>query len=328
MFAGSALQFGNFFFYIFPIITIQIIMQTTLINDTASGLLWIDFTAPTREELEHLAKQYNLHQTSVEDCLQPDHLPKLEVIGNTTFLMLRRFDSNARNNADTLQGLTTKVAIFTSNQLLVTVHRLPLSQLSQIAEHWKDFNCSLSDKLSLIVKDISKAILDTYEKEIDSLDLKIDEAEKKLILGSNHQDSSKMLYYTKRKSIIFRRVLLVSYEIFSRQSTNDPNVLPYLNDIQEKAYRLQIEAEEQVEQINNLLNLQMAFAAQRTSDIMRVLTVFSLFFLPLTFIVGVYGMNFEYMPEIEWRYGYAFAMGLCVIIVLAIYLYFRRNKWL
>jgi len=303
-------------------------MHITLLDDTTSGLLWIDVTAPTHQELEQLAKQYNLHKTSVEDCLQPDHLPKLEVIENTTFLMLRRFDSDARNNADTLQGLTTKVAIFTSDKLILTVHRLPFPHLSVIAEQWKAFSCSVADKLSYIVKDISKAVLDTYEKEMDSIDLKIDESEKKLILDNSHPDSSKMLYYTKRKSIIFRRVLLVSYEIFATHSTNDPKFLPYLNDIKEKAYRLRIEAEEQVEQINNLLNLQMAFSAQRTSDIMRVLTVFSLFFMPLTFIVGVYGMNFKYMPEIEWRYGYPFALTLCVVIVLAIYLYFRRNKWL
>jgi magnesium transporter len=82
------------------------------------------------------------------------------------------------------------------------------------------------------------------------------------------------------------------------------------------------------EQINNLLSLYLSISAQRTNEVIRVLTIFSVFFMPLTFIVGIYGMNFKVMPEIDWQYGYAYAIVLMVAITIAIYFWFKRKGWL
>ena len=82
------------------------------------------------------------------------------------------------------------------------------------------------------------------------------------------------------------------------------------------------------EQINNLLSLYLSISAQRTNEVIRVLTIFSVFFMPLTFIVGIYGMNFKVMPEIDWQYGYAYAIVLMVAVTIAIYSWFKRKGWL
>jgi magnesium transporter len=87
-------------------------------------------------------------------------------------------------------------------------------------------------------------------------------------------------------------------------------------------------AEELVEDVNNLLSIQLALASHRTNEVVRVLTVFSVFFLPLTFVVGIYGMNFDFMPELRQRWGYpAIIIGMG-IVTLAIYTWFRRRGWL
>ena len=78
----------------------------------------------------------------------------------------------------------------------------------------------------------------------------------------------------------------------------------------------------------NLMNLYLSLSSQRTNETMRVLTVFSAFFLPLTFIAGVYGMNFQYMPELTWKLGYPGVMGSMVLIAVGIYVWFKRRNWI
>jgi magnesium transporter len=87
-------------------------------------------------------------------------------------------------------------------------------------------------------------------------------------------------------------------------------------------------ADELVDDVNNLLSIQLALASHRTNEVVRVLTVFSVFFLPLTFIVGVYGMNFQYMPELHQRWGYPAVMLGMALVTFAIYVWFRRRGWL
>ena len=83
-----------------------------------------------------------------------------------------------------------------------------------------------------------------------------------------------------------------------------------------------------LEDVNNLLNLSMSFAAQRTNDVMKVLTIFSVFFLPITFIAGVYGMNFQFMPELAQKWGYPASLALMAVVTFIIYQWFKRKKWL
>jgi magnesium transporter len=94
------------------------------------------------------------------------------------------------------------------------------------------------------------------------------------------------------------------------------------------AQHLQNSFRQAEEDSSNLLNFYLSMAAHRTNEIMRLLTIFSVFFLPLTFIVGVYGMNFEYMPELKMRYGYFGVWVVMVLLTMSIYILFKRKKWL
>jgi magnesium transporter len=101
-----------------------------------------------------------------------------------------------------------------------------------------------------------------------------------------------------------------------------------LRDVQENAESYHFYADELLDDANTLLSVELALASHRTSEVMRVLTVFSVFFLPLTFIVGVYGMNFEFMPELRHRWGYPAVLAGMAVVTLAIYRWFRHRGWL
>src|SRR3546814_167327 len=114
------------------------------------------------------------------------------------------------------------------------------------------------------------------------------------------------------------------------RSTRTDTLFPYTTlfrsvDLQ---LRLSILYNEVVDESNHLLNIYISFTSQRTGEVMRVLTIFSVFFMPLTFIVGIYGMNFDFMPELGWHYGYFFTLGAMLVITVIIYFWFKRKRWL
>jgi len=103
---------------------------------------------------------------------------------------------------------------------------------------------------------------------------------------------------------------------------------PIIQDLREAAESYQFYADQLLDEAQNLIAMHLAVASHRTNEVMRVLTVFSAFFLPLTFIVGVYGMNFRYMPELEKRWGYPLLLAVMLTVSLTIFVWFRRRGWL
>jgi magnesium transporter len=119
-----------------------------------------------------------------------------------------------------------------------------------------------------------------------------------------------------------------SQEMLQRITPTADSMIPFYTDVREQAEALHFYADELTDFATNLTSLQLALASQKTNQVMRVLTVFSAFFLPLTFIVGVYGMNFEYMPELHWRYGYAMVWGVMLLVTAVIWYKFGKRGWL
>jgi magnesium transporter len=119
-----------------------------------------------------------------------------------------------------------------------------------------------------------------------------------------------------------------SLEVLKLFSPPSDASTPHYQDVREAAEAIHFYADELLESVTNLTNLQLSLASQKTNQVMRVLTVFSAFFLPLTFLVGVYGMNFDYMPELRRSWGYPAIWGAMILITLGIYTWFWKRGWL
>jgi magnesium transporter len=136
------------------------------------------------------------------------------------------------------------------------------------------------------------------------------------------------IYFLKRKASVFKRVLHLTLDALPKLSGLAEDHPPLLEDLKDEAHRLAFYADELAENVNNLLNLHVALASHRTNEVMRVLTVLSVFFLPLTFIVGVYGMNFDVMPELGWKWGYPAVLVFMAGVTLWTFLWARRKGYL
>ena len=300
-------------------------MRITLVPLETAGWEWIDLEGPTEEELQEVAMHYGLHRASVTDSLQPEHLPKYEAIGDTVFMIVRTYDTAAHREADTIQELTNKIAIFFSEKYIITIHRHPVGLVQEVKEKHIDTN-RVKTPADLLIK-LIKAAFKTFEAPAYELAEELDYYEEKTFLNQRMPPLTKGLYHLKRKATVCRRVLRLSEVILSNiqlggfQSTE-------VQDLRDLYVHLGTQYEEVNDGTNHLINTYISLSSQKTNEVMRVLTIFSAFFLPLTFIVGIYGMNFEFMPELEKKYGYPAVLAAMGLVTICIYQWFRRKEWL
>ena len=290
-----------------------------------TSIKWIDIANPTREEVEKVKQDYQFNHNLLHDCLDPDHLPKYDVINDVHFLIVRYYNHSIEKRIASIQELTSKVAIFYTDTLVVTIHRSELHFLSEI-KHKFLYNCQITNTPDFIARIVWYA-MDTFNDPAQRLSEQVDFYETRIFLKDVRPEQLESLYYIKRKAALCQKLLSMSLEPIGRIRTvsNDDAALDDVKDHHLKIITLYNQI---LEDVNNLMNLYLSFSAQKTNDVMKILTVFSVFFMPLTFIVGIYGMNFNYMPELREKWGYPFVLGLMVIVVLIIYSWFKRKKWL
>jgi magnesium transporter len=289
------------------------------------GYIWMDVTAPTEQELRELISTYKLHEPSVMDCLQPEHLPKYEEIEDLTFMILRAYDSHAEQEADTIQELSRKVAIFYTKSLVITIHRSEMPAVSTIkssSKYSKKCNSALMSVFYLI-----QNVLQSYVEPGRKLVADLDQFETDIFLKKEMPHILKKLYHLKRKAAVSKRILHLSKDIIDQLDHHDiPETL--LQDLRELFIRIETMYDEVLDGSNHLLNIYISLSSQKTNEVVRVLTVFSVFFMPLTFIAGIYGMNFDFMPELRMKFGYPGVLIFMVMITGVIYLWFKRKGWL
>lgn len=296
-------------------------MLRTIRPKTAGSFEWIDIVNPDAEELNKVAAQYNLPPTAVQDCMQPEHLPKYERIDDTVFMICRYYDVNCPKDSDTIHELSRKLAIFYHKDFIITIHRKEFLQYEEVIKKHISHAHSFD-----IICFIVKAVLGTYENPITKVDNDISFYESRIFLKKRIPDLLKNLYLIKRRIYVMRKLFYLTHEIIEKLATiNRRN--PHLHDLRDHYVKLETLIEEGSDSIQSLLNIYISLSSQRTNEVMRILTVFTAFFLPLTFIVGLYGMNFKYMPELEYPLGYPGVILAMLVITIMIWVWFKRKGW-
>jgi magnesium transporter len=310
----------------------------TVVDQSEPRFTWLDVVDPTREELSELVADYGLHPLSVSDCLDPEHLPKYEVFENHAFVILRAVDADAPPTADTVQKLTRKIAVFAGPAFVVTIHRKDQPWLTALQERGLANvplkHATRSDGIQVhLLAQLFNAALDTYQRPLEEVEHILDRLDTKAFEGRVQSGEAfradlRDIHGIKRRVTLCKRLLWRTVDVTQRMVPSSGKTSALLRDVQENAESYHFYADELLDDANTLLSVLLALASHRTSEVMRVLTVFSVFFLPLTFIVGIYGMNFEYMPELRQHWGYPAVLLVMAVVTFAIYRWFRRNGWL
>lgn len=286
---------------------------------------WIDVTAPTAEDIENIYAKYAINRLLLEDTLDPNHLPKYEEDGSTRFFLLRESTELERRTLNTISDISTKIGIFLQEKTIITVHRMPTRSITDTRKTLQtDLVQPTPDKIAL---QIAILIIKSFDDEAVSLFETIDNVENEIFLkNTNHSNHIRRLYKLKRKSGLNFRVLSVSNEAidkFKLLSLTDTEI----GDLKDKQKDVVADFDYMNGQINNLISMFLALSDQKANQVMKVLAIYSVYFLPITFIAGVYGMNFDVMPELHHKNGYFLTLGFMALVVLCTFIYARRKQW-
>jgi magnesium transporter len=298
---------------------------------------WIDVVAPNDEEIRQIGDKYTLNPYYLQDVLQPEHLPKWEYSeSDDMYFAIGRYCDVQRKGMGTIQQFTRKLAIFCFPDRIITIHR---ADNVPFLEELKDL-CQLEGTRYstpfLALCKIIKEVFKSYDPLLLTLSADLDFYEEKIFHKNGLPPFIKGLFELRRRITVARKVLMLSRTLQDclRDHLTDPAQTDHNSDearVQDAAdmfLRMETIVDDLNDRVNNVINIHLAMSGQRSNEVMRVLTVFSAFFLPITFIAGVYGMNFEFMPELHWRYGYPASLALMAGIELLIFFWFKRKGWL
>lgn len=291
---------------------------------------WIDIEGPSQEDFLHLASDFELPLHPLANCLDPEHLPRCEFFGSVAFFILRHFDNTAKDSAGTMQALTTKLVFIVGEGYVITIHRAPISTINdEIAK------CDFVNPTRVeLVQNLIARVIASYDLPIEDLETKTDIIEDR-VFALRRRNILREGYKIKRKASNFRKVFKFSLDVLLKLQGHQEFPMNDLKNVREPLDRLIFYIDNIYEEITGLLNLHLSIMSQKTNEasfktneIMRILTVVSIFFLPLNFIAGVYGMNFENMPELKHAHGYQLTLGVMFLVALGILAWSYKKGWL
>ncbi|EFK33480.1 Magnesium transport protein CorA [Chryseobacterium gleum] len=286
---------------------------------------WVDVEAPTVEDLKFLHERYEINNLLLEDTMDPNHLPKYEEDGNVKFFLLRESTELERKNLNTISDISTKIGIFLVENTIITIHRMKTRSITETKK-----------KVSLIQQDVTPQqitlmiailIMKSFDDESLSLFETMDNIENEIFLkNTNHTSQIRRLYKLKRKSGLNSRVLVISTDAIDKFKLLNLQDSEFV-DLKDKHKDVVADFDHLNIQITNLISMFLALSDQKANQVMKVLAIYSVYFLPITFIAGVYGMNFDNMPELHHKYGYFITLGAMATVVITTFIYVRRKQW-
>jgi magnesium transporter len=300
-------------------------MKEIILPETSKkSFTWIDITNPDEKELLQVAEEYKLHRHTVRDCLEPGHLPKIETIDKVTFIITRLYLPKPGKHS-TIQDITNKIAVFYSNDFIITIHRTEWLFLTEMKQTFSGM-ADIATPLELVTQ-LLWQVIHTYEKPSDDLMEQTDSYETRIFIKELIPGLHQGLYYLKRKAETCRRMLILTADVITIAHLSEKNN-PFHQDLRDLHTKMITKYDQVLSNVNQLLNIYISLSTQKTNETMKVMAIFSAFFMPLTFLVGIYGMNFQHMPELTQKWGYAIIWIVMVSISVIVYLWFRRKKWL
>lgn len=208
---------------------------------------------------------------------------------------------------------------------MITIHKGTIPFIDEIIE--KHINTKRLKSINTIVIKMLREVLLSYENSVMKLSEEINEFEANMLLREIPRHSLQHLFYLKNRAHLSRKLLVLTDDVLDSFQVNK-HERTALQDIRDLHTKLIVLYDQILEEISSLQNIYISISAQKTNEVMKTLTILSMFFLPLTFMVGIYGMNFHFMPELKYPWAYPAFLGLMVVVALIIYLWFRHKKWM
>lgn len=291
------------------------------------GLLWIGLVAPDDAELADVARRYDLHPLAVEDALRGDQLAKLEVYDRHLFIVARTAHYEGARIA---YGET---ALFVSDRFLISVRHGSVRDHLAVRQAAEAAPNLLAYGADYVLHAILDHIVDGYFPIVDRIEEQLTELEDKALAVRFNSDDIAALFALRRRVARFARRIEPMEAVASRLATVptpfiDDNARPYFRDVADHVRRVLQNTTELREHVSSVFETSSLLEAQRQGDTTRKLAAWAAILAVPTAIAGIYGMNFEFMPELRWRLGYPLVLGGMAAICGLLYARFKASRWL
>jgi magnesium transporter len=293
------------------------------------GLLWIDIEDVTDEDAKLLSDVFGFHPLAVEDCISRDiHPPKIDDFEDYLFVIVHGI--NYHTESEVVE--TTELAFFMGKNYVVTTHDVPMRSITSMLDRIQKDGRLMRRGADFLVHDIIDTLVDNIMPTIEQMDEKSDQLEDEA-LHKPKRETLMAIMQLKRSILSLARIILPQREIVNRLGRGEYNLISeraqiYYRNIFDHLVRIEMLTVGLRDMTESVLSTYLSSVSNRMNEVMKVLTLIATIFIPLTFIAGIYGMNFTNMPELTWRYGYSVILGVMAVIGISLAVYFRRKKWL
>jgi magnesium transporter len=300
-------------------------------RNAPGSLLWMDLADnEAGAERRLLIDGFGLHPLAVSDAQRARHPPKLEAFDQHAFILLKGIGQERDGfNFDTIQ-----IAMFVGERFFVTRHSGPSRSVEQLWQELQADPARCSQGADALALRLARISIDRYTQRLLMLEPRLEDLERDIVAHPRDEMLAELIGY-KTDLRKFRRVLRYHVQIFEDLLSNDARPAQIsaarvheINDVYEHQERAASLATLYYEVASDLIDGYISLASHRLNNIMKVLTIVTAIFVPLSFLAGIYGMNFESMPELKSRYGYFILLGVMAALATTLLLVFRRKRWL
>ena len=295
-----------------------------------SVMIWVDMESPTSGDERVLLDIFRFHPLTVEDCRENRHYPKIEEFPGYIYFIVhgvRADTSPDRFNTIELDG-------FLGPNYVITYHHDMFRSINEVKQLLRTSPVACQRGPAFLLHQILDRVVDYYSPVLDDFDDRIDRLEDDIFTAKNPNNRILAEIMDLKRSVLrLRRISVKQMDVVLRMSRGEFHLIPeemrpFYRDIHDHLVRVVDLAESYRDLISGSLEAYLSVVSNRLNEIMKVLTIFSAVMLPLTFIAGVYGMNFDNMPELHSRYGYYATWTLMVIVAVGMLAFFWRRGWI
>ncbi len=309
------------------------LLEGVSLTDAWPGLsgrsIWVDVEDPTEAEAKALAEVCGFHPLTVEDALTPVQPPKVEEFGSYLFLLFR----GLRPAEEGLELEGYKLAAWLGPGFLVTAHRRPVAACREVSRLVLDKDLPMESQMDRVLHALVDRMMDEILPILDRFEERLEELEESVFSGAPQREALQELLGAKRQLLTIRRLVAPQREMLGRLARRDLPFIDertshYFRDVYDHVARLEETTIVLTDLASGALEAQLSVSSNRLNEIVKVLTIFSAIWMPLTFLAGVYGMNFEFLPELKLRWFYPALWGLWIALAAGMLAVFRWRRWL
>jgi len=290
--------------------------------------IWLDLSEPSEQNIAALREEFGFHPLALEDAVREQQRPKVDSYGDYYFVVFYCIGYNDEH--DRIE--TAPIHMFIGPNYLVTIHSEPITQIDETLKRWQAPDSPLDQDVGALVWALLDAVVDDYFPVMDRVADQV-EALEQALFERYSDDSLQTIFQLKKDLLSVRRIVAPERDVLNVMLRREIKVfdakdVTYLQDVYDHIVRTVEVTDNYRDLMTSAHDLFLTLQSNRLNQIVKVLTIASIALMSMSLITGIYGMNFDNMPELRWQYGYPMALGLMVVVALALFLFFKRIKWL